>query len=214
MPHITIIILTVVMWSSYGIYLNFNFADMELAVVCEGVSLILGSLLTLTTFYLFFVRRQAVTEVINKLDQEVRKIYVRTERQEVWRKRFNDLYYKEGLILFIVCTAGITPLFISQCVVPLIKGELAYTTVLPLNKTPYSGQWWIEYFYQAFVLTLTHLYYDLKEYLMLDVFIQMSVLYEMVTDDFKYLCKETNFKMEEEYEKLRNIMRTLRNINE
>lgn len=213
-PHIWTIILSVIMWSSFGVYLVNNYSHLKLALICEGVSVLLDAMLTTSSFILCFVHRKDLTTVILKLDQEVRKVFLRTERREMWRNRFNWLFCAEGTILFTICIAGALPIIISLSLGPLIKGELAYVTLLPLNKTPFSGQWWIEYFYQTYVLVTYYMYYNFKEFLKLNLLFQLSVLYKVAADDMQYLCKETNYKMEEEYEKLKEILRTLKNLEE
>lgn len=188
---------------------------MEVTAICEGLSLTMGASMTISNYCIFYLRRKELTGIILDLDEQVRNIYsLRTERRDKWRKHFNETFVAEGTVLLVCSVIGNVSVAASQAIVPLISGQLAYETVLPFDKTPFCFQWWIEYLFHVFVVVFSIIYYSFKEFLMANIFYQLSVIYEMLADDFRHLCLEDDYKMEEEYEKVKKIMRLIRNANE
>lgn len=184
--------------------------------MAERISLTMGGCLTSYHFVQYHLRRRALTTIIRMVNEKMRSIYdsADRDRNEKICKRISEQFVVEGNAFAFAGTLGCAMVVLSQAIVPLTTGELAYDTILPLNKTSYSPEWWIEYIYQTVTVLIAIYFYTCKEMLMFDIYLQMSLVYEKIAIDLQNLCSEESYNDDVEYQKLRNIFKEAQEVHE
>lgn len=193
------------LWVSFGINLYQDYESMPVNEICTGISLSLGGVLNTFNNCNFYVNRQALTEIIHEVDEQVQAIYKTDDRREEWRTKLNKYYVLEGTIIFAALIMGLN-IGLPPIFTPLITAELMYKTSTPFKKASFSPSWWLEYWYQLFVILFAGISYTLRETLLFDLYFQMATVYNRVSDDILNLCLREDLDMVQEERKLRNTL--------
>lgn len=190
-----------------------DFAVLSVSRIAEGVSLSMGGFLTFSSFFLFFFKRDNLTNVIRAIDIKVRSVPRNTKREVEWWEEMTKTYVLEIKVLVTCLIAGV---FICGpgILYALYSGQLTYDTVIPLSVESYTWQWWIQYIYQASDPIFSGIFFSFKEFLLTSSIYYLAVLFKFQAENTLELCADANFDPEVELRKLVAILREVGEITE
>lgn len=149
--------------------------------------------------------RDTLTQAVRAVDEKVLAVPKDTPRWEKWWQETRRNYVTEGRILLVGCLLPLA-VGIPQLVYMVRTGRLYFDSAIPLSDVSYSWQWWLQAVYQSCNPTGACFLYSLKEFLWLDTYYHLSMLFRVQAETVMELCLEKTFDPVEEYQKLRGVV--------
>lgn len=203
--NFVIVALLFVLWPFVILRVYRDFAELSIPRVAEAISVGVGGALTMLSSLRMATERDTLTQAVRAVDEKVLAVPKDTPRWEKWWQETRRNYVTEGRILLVGCLLPLA-VGIPQLVYMVRTGRLYFDSAIPLSDESYSWQWWLQAVYQSCNPTGACFLYSLKEFLWLDTYYHLSMLFRVQAETVMELCLEENFDPVEEYQKLRGVV--------
>lgn len=199
------------LWPLVIIRICVDFHALSVSRMTEGISISLGGCLTFISCIRSAMQRDILTQVVRSIDEKFLAVPKDGERFKRWWQETRRFYVRQGYVL-VVFTSGGLVIGLPQMLYMLFTGNLFYDTVTPLSEVAYTAPWWLQMVYQSWNPMFAGVYYSLKEFLWLDLYYQLTVLYQVQADTTLEIYQGLIVDPEKEYQKLKGVLKEMQDL--